>query len=208
MNKKIIYISVPVVAVIIITILLVSFVGFHKVGDTIKYENLSITLTRAEIAKKLARGGQNNPFLPSTSGVSSFGYRTAEKGHTFISFSVKVKNSGSKINLEDIFNDRAIVVKYKGEKYYSSASNNLSEKRCAKNCFDSGYVAWKNEKGVWQWKAFNYMNFTLDKGKSIDELRIYLDIPVETKTIKDKFQLIFELPSGKDNSEKFKFKIN
>ena len=206
MKNKIIYISGAVVSVIIITILLVSFIGYNKVGDTIKYKNLSITLTRAELSKQMSRGGQQNPFMPSNgAGIVS---KSAEKGHTFVSFSVSVKNSGSKINLEDIFNDRAVVVKYKGEKYYSSATNNPSEKRCGKNCFSSGYAAWKNDKGVWQWMSFNYMNLSLDSNKKIDELRIYLDVPIETKTVKDKFQLIFELPSGKEDSKKYKFKVN
>lgn len=204
-NKKLLSIDIIIFAIICLFILINTSL-FNSVGDTIKTSDLELTLTRAQLATKLERGGGTNPFFPSSS-KSSSGYRVADKNHTFVSFSVKVKNiSNKKINLEDIFNDGSVIVKYKGVDYYSTSSSNPSKKRCDKNCFKSGYVAWKDEKGVWQFKSFNYMSFTLDPNQKIDEIRIYLDIPVKVKSIKDKFELVFELPN-KEKIKKYTYKI-
>ena len=202
-NKKLLSIGIIIFAIICLFILINTSL-FNSVGDTIKTSDLELTLTRAQLATKLERGGGTNPFFPSNS-KSNSGYRIADKNHTFVSFSVKVKNiSNKKINLEDIFNDGSVIVKYNGVDYYSTSSSNPSKKRCNKNCFKSGYVAWKDEKGVWQFKSFNYMSFNLKPKEEIKELRIYLDVPVELSS--NKFKLIFELP--KNNKDKqFIYKV-
>lgn len=198
-NKK--YIIIGIIVVVCLIIICSLLFKKYSVGDTIKTNDLELTLTRAELATKLERGGGANPFFPSNS-KSDLGYRVADKDHSFVSFSVKAKNiSNKKINLEDIFNDNSIVVKYKRVEYYSTSSSDLSKKRCDKNCFKSGYVAWKDKKGRWQFKSFNYMNFTLEPNQTIEELRIYLDIPVRVKSVKDKFKLTFELPNNKKTKE-------
>lgn len=203
-NKKYILIGI----ITFICLILLSSILFKKlsVGDTIKTNDLELTLTRAQLATKLETGGGVNPFFPSNS-KSNSGYRVADKDHTFVSFSIKVKNiSNKKLNLEDFFNDNSVIVKYNGVDYYSTSSSNPTKKRCDKNCFKSGYVAWKDKKGKWQFKSFNYMSFTLKPNENIDEIRIYLDIPTRVKSVKNKFKLTFELPNNK-KIKKYTYKV-
>lgn len=203
--KKLILILI-VIFVVISLILCNTVFKKYSVGDTIKTDNIELTLTRAKLTKILYKGGQENSFLPpDNKKVSERGYKTADKNHMYVSFSVKVKNiSNRPIILEDIFNDNKVIVKYKGTEYYTNASRDTSLKRCDKNCYKSGYVAWKDNKNNIQFKSFNYMSFNLKPKEEIKELRIYLDVPVELSS--NKFKLIFELP--KNNKDKqFIYKV-
>lgn len=206
MNKKNICIILASILVIVIVIAICLIPKNYKVGDTIKIDSIKLQLKRAELAKKLQSGGYNNSFMPFT-GSSSTKTKEASKGHTYVSFSVKIQNiSEKKISLEDEFSSDNIIIEYKGNKYYTTGPKSETQE-CKDNCYESGYAVWKNKKGVDIFKSFNYMSYELNKDEELKDLRIYLDLPVEVKDLKDSFKLIFEFKNN-NKTKQYVYKIN
>lgn len=203
-DKKVKILIVSGIGVLILVICGILLLTQHKVGDTIKTNDIELTLIRANMTNKLYKGMTDNLFLPFDDSMPDLDYREAKKGYAYIAFSVKVKNiSSKKINLQNIFNSDNLIVKYKGHKYYSSTS----EERCEKYCYKSGYMALKDENDTWQINNFNYLDVQLDPKQEIEDLRVYLNVPVSIKNKKNKFKIIFGLIQNDTKVKKYTYKV-
>lgn len=202
-DKKVKILISVVICVLVLVICSSVLLSGHKVGDTVKTNDIELTLIRAGMTNKLYKGMTDNLFLPfDKSGLDS-NYREAEKGHSYVAFSVKVKNvSNEKINLQNIFNSDNLIIKYKGHKYYSS----MTDEQCKKYCYKSGYAGWQNN-NVWQIKSFNYLDVEIEPKQEISDLRVYLNMPVSIKGDKNRFKIIFGLIQNETKVKRYTYKV-